>query len=392
MASWVATGAGDSSYNGTYTETGSTQNGQPIYKNENNRYLFYTYDEIGMFYEWAMDTSAKTSVFDSIMDLAYYNGTSLPGTWYTGYGTSPAPTLSEGASGTTYNASASLSAAGGIYASANALYSGAATLSASSSLVITTLDSDWFSYYLLSMDYSPLGKDAPLTALRKIRSSFSMAESYLNYDMAYMDSTLYELAGGVVFGMDVTASGLNITVSPGVAIINNVVVEDSGVSLGVNDNSSGYILLCYNNYGHKYHVGSLSNVPSDYSYIILATYTASNGSVQISYSSRNDATTLYNGSISGSLSEYVNPYETKIVEVDHEADGKVVIPGYITINVARDYYSGYYYTNNVTARVYKQETVTPTSFEIEIINTMGWGTTADISWVRTGIINTNPVG
>jgi len=246
--------------------------------------------------------------------------------------------------------------------------------------------------YLLDMDHSYLGPDSPLVALKHIRDSFNMAIGYLNDDMYYCDKTIQAIAGGVVFGLELSASGNDITVSSGVAIINDVVIEASDFSIGVSDNSSGYILLCYTQQGgYKYYCGPLSGVPDTYAYIVLATYVSSSGSVTFSYTERDDAVTMYNSSISGSLSRDLEPYETLITTVDHSAIASFPIPGYITVSVDSYFYHAYYYTGQFWVGVYGQENVTPTSFQVEIINNKAWPAHATVTWTRTGIMNANPV-
>ena len=47
VASWIVSGAGDNSYNGSYSEVG-THNGQPTYRlGASSRYLWYAENEIG---------------------------------------------------------------------------------------------------------------------------------------------------------------------------------------------------------------------------------------------------------------------------------------------------------------------------------------------------------
>jgi len=80
MAAWTASGAGDSSYNGTYVADGDA------FVNASGRWLYY----VAAY--WAMAPTKGVSKPEE----AYYNGGDLPGTWVVGCGTAPAPTLAAG--------------------------------------------------------------------------------------------------------------------------------------------------------------------------------------------------------------------------------------------------------------------------------------------------------
>lgn len=90
MSTWVFTGAGDASYNGTYTESG-TFHDLPSYTN-GSRWLFVCANGA-----WALNTAKLDWSGDDFQRPPYYNdSTPLPGTWYvSAEGTSPAPSLSE---------------------------------------------------------------------------------------------------------------------------------------------------------------------------------------------------------------------------------------------------------------------------------------------------------
>lgn len=97
--SYTVTNAGDTNYNGTYSQSG-TYNGQPKYTN-GSKWLFYaaySFPEPGNI--WAFDVGA-TDYMDYIMAV-YYGGASITGTYYTGMaGTAPAPAVEEAATNVT---------------------------------------------------------------------------------------------------------------------------------------------------------------------------------------------------------------------------------------------------------------------------------------------------
>lgn len=82
--SWEVTGAGDATYNGTYSESG-TYNGYPAYTN-GSRWLWYDTLAGNI---WVMSQNKGDISSD------YYNGASLPGSWSVGLGTAPAPMVAE---------------------------------------------------------------------------------------------------------------------------------------------------------------------------------------------------------------------------------------------------------------------------------------------------------
>ena len=90
MASYIVSGAGTTTCNGTYEEAG-THNGKPYYSN-GTVYLFWTPGETGGA-GWVLYTSLHS--YDSTFSY-YCTGTTLPGAlWYVGMeGTPPAPTVS----------------------------------------------------------------------------------------------------------------------------------------------------------------------------------------------------------------------------------------------------------------------------------------------------------
>lgn len=85
MSIWEVSGAGDASYNGTYTESG-TWNDLPAYTN-GSRWLFWN----SMLSRWQLFSTKE-------MACAYYGtGADLPATpWAEAFGTSPAPTVAAG--------------------------------------------------------------------------------------------------------------------------------------------------------------------------------------------------------------------------------------------------------------------------------------------------------
>lgn len=250
--------------------------------------------------------------------------------------------------------------------------------------------------YILGMDYRYLGKDSPLVAQRKITYNFEWAESYGNEDMYYTGRTLFECAGGVIFGLEMTVSGKYISVSSGVAVINDIVKEVSSFNIGVKSNTSGYILLTFTETGYKYYCGNVSDLPSGYSYIILGSYTDTNGTVTVSESSRMKSTPILKSSITGTEEVAVGAHETKIVEIDHSSTGEFEIPGYITTTMSNGYYygsvplqSGYSYASNFITDVTQRENATPSTFRLEVTNTTSSPSTALITWVRSGIMRVN---
>ena len=88
--SYVATGGAESSVNGTYTDTGTTYNGQPVYSN-GTFYLWYD----GAY--WCLNTSSQGGA--GSMPSYTHSGT-IEGTYDVAMGgTSPCPTLSASGSG-----------------------------------------------------------------------------------------------------------------------------------------------------------------------------------------------------------------------------------------------------------------------------------------------------
>jgi len=88
MASYTATGAGDGTYNDTYSEAG-TYDGQPYYVGAASaRIIRWTsgYDA------WIMEEVLGESGFNH---CAYYHATDIPGPWTVQEGTPPAPTVTE---------------------------------------------------------------------------------------------------------------------------------------------------------------------------------------------------------------------------------------------------------------------------------------------------------
>ena len=89
---WTVTNATDTSYNGTYTQSG-TYGGQPSYTN-GSKWLFYDYADMPGQYYWYFGPTTS-NIYDPYMDSYYYsNSATLPGTFYTGQnGTGTAPTV-----------------------------------------------------------------------------------------------------------------------------------------------------------------------------------------------------------------------------------------------------------------------------------------------------------
>jgi hypothetical protein len=247
--------------------------------------------------------------------------------------------------------------------------------------------------YLLDMDHRYLGKDAPFVAFRKISYNFDWASTYLNRDMYYAGKTLCNVYGGVIFGMELSVSGVNITVSSGVAVINDVVREASSVTLGVKSNTSGYVLLTYTTGGYKYYCGNISDIPSNYGYIIIGSYSNSGGVTTVSEDSKQKSTPILKSSITGSTYVDLDAHETKILEIDHGSTGVFEIPGYVSVSLNNgNYYGaypGYSYASDFISAVAQNEYITPTTFRIEVTNSTASASRALITWQRSGIIRVN---
>ena len=102
IAPYTVSGAGDTSYNGIYTASG-THNGQNTYTN-GSRWLYYNMHQMpDVGYEWVLYSSVS-DIYDPGMEAAYYDGATLPGTWYYNgmLGNNPAPSLSAGSAAITY--------------------------------------------------------------------------------------------------------------------------------------------------------------------------------------------------------------------------------------------------------------------------------------------------
>lgn len=237
---------------------------------------------------------------------------------------------------------------------------------------------------ILKMSYLPLGYDSPSVALAKIRANFSDIGDYIDNALEHLYNTTCKMAGGVVWGMELSANGLSIDISPGVVIIDDVIIETEAFSVGARRNTSGFVFLAFGSDGYKYHIGSADEIPPGYSYIILGSYSATGSSVSVSNSSRDDAIPIANRYASGSFTLYVAAHQTVIYTVEH--DEEFVIPGYITVSLSGTYSSDFY------AGVYGQENVTPTSFEVEVANTGDVGANIEVSWTRTGMMKSNPLG
>jgi len=100
---WIVSGAGDTSYNGTYIQNG-TFNGKPAYEKQGGgRWLYFGYYDCAMSYFWTLNVN-KYNGCDPFMDAPYYDGTgeAPSGSWYTSdWGTPPAPTVAQGGGGAT---------------------------------------------------------------------------------------------------------------------------------------------------------------------------------------------------------------------------------------------------------------------------------------------------
>lgn len=106
-ADFVISGAGDSTYNGDYTDTGNTANGNPVYSN-GTRYLGAATDDDGYKF-WCLKASTDFSGGGPRPDNGemYYQNTgqlaaspaSSDAAWVVGKGTSPAPTVTAGGGG-----------------------------------------------------------------------------------------------------------------------------------------------------------------------------------------------------------------------------------------------------------------------------------------------------
>lgn len=97
MAGYTVSGAGDGSYNGDYTDNGSTENGATVYEiGSGGRYLYVGGPLGSGGTSWVLYdtiTEAHKEAYD------YYNGTtSAPdaGSWSTATGTDPAPSVTAG--------------------------------------------------------------------------------------------------------------------------------------------------------------------------------------------------------------------------------------------------------------------------------------------------------
>jgi hypothetical protein len=87
---WIVSGAGSSVYNGTYVNSGMTLYGNPVYWKTTDHYChLQIYSSTPPYNYWILIWWDGQNYH-----VGYYNGTTLPGTWYNSEGHLPAPTLS----------------------------------------------------------------------------------------------------------------------------------------------------------------------------------------------------------------------------------------------------------------------------------------------------------
>lgn len=113
LGGYSISGAGDSSYNGTYSASG-THNGQSSYTN-GSKWLYYNYDEyMCMCSNWVLNTSV-TDMGDVGMQAPYYASSTITGTWNYNYmaENGPAPSVSENSASANYTLASGTITVGG---------------------------------------------------------------------------------------------------------------------------------------------------------------------------------------------------------------------------------------------------------------------------------------
>jgi hypothetical protein len=163
---WTATGAGDNSYNGTYSANG-TFNGKTSYTN-GSKWLFWAYEASLSNYRWCMSVSVVNPPDGRCMwDTAYYayGGADLPSNWYVGTDTAPVPALSQSAASTNYSFASGTTNVNGNYVNGDGSHS-----------VTTDLDTN-DPVFNIDGNFS---NSAGATFISSASASFSIASDFTN--------------------------------------------------------------------------------------------------------------------------------------------------------------------------------------------------------------------